>query len=558
MAAVLTLDFETHDPNITLKKGAGWVYEDFEILGAAYKLDNEESQFTTDMSKLAQIVATVETIICHNSQYDIGCLHRLGIDYKDKTIVDTMILAKLYDNSMSSYSLDHLAHYCLGKRKDYESLQRLAEAHSIQKYMSHMRELFKASPEIVSSYAKLDVDLTYELSQYFKKNIYDQGLELVPIYSDLIKALVLSRSAGVRIDMNQAERSDAALDALYQKYLEEFYTYCPGVNIESTKQLAEAFMKLDIVPGVSAKGGFSVDAAWRATQDHPAIVALDNAKKYNKLRREFVEGLVTRVENGRLYPEMNIMGAAETGRFSSSNPNIQQIPKRSELAAELIRSLFIPEEGETWYSLDFSSQEPRFQVHYAYAAGCKGSEELRKSFVENPKHDLHQQVADMAGIGRTQAKTINLGISYGMGSEKLAKALKLSPEEAKALMNKYKKFAPYLYQLNKAVQQAGVDRGYVKTILGRRLVMDYDKPYKALNKLIQGSAADQTTMAIVQAYREGIPILFSVHDELNISTSDPKKAHRLKEIMETVLTLEVPCLSEMSAGSSWNTTSLSS
>ena len=330
----------------------------------------------------------------------------------------------------------------------------------------------------------------------------------------------------------------------------EFETYCGEINIESTKQLATAFRALGLTPGTSAKGGESVDSAWRSAQTHPAVVALEKAKKYQKLRREFVDGIVERSENGRIYPEINIMGAAETGRFSGSSPNIQQIPKRDE-SASLVTKIFKPEDGHSWYSLDFSSQEPRLQVHYAYLASCSGADVLREAFLNNPTHDLHQQVADLAGIDRKTAKTINLGISYGMGKAKLGATLKLEEDEAKSLMNKYNKLTPYLSQLNKAVQASGTSKGYIKTLLGRRLKMDHLKPYKALNKLIQGSAADQTAMALVQAYREGLLVLFSVHDSVELSSANPNDAYRLKEIMETVANLTVPCYTEILTGHSW-------
>lgn len=548
---VLTLDFESRDPNINLKKGAGWVYKDFEILGAAYKIGDAPALFTTDMETVRREVSESKTIICHNAQYDIGCLHRLGIDYKDKIIIDTIILAKLYDNTFSSYSLDHLSFYLLGRRKDYAALEEAASQLGIKKYMNHMKEMFTAFPELVAKYAKQDVDLTYGLSQYFKRELYKEASDLVPFYSDLIKALVLWRSRGVKIDEVQAKKSADILHALHEESLAKFYEYCPGVNIESTKQLAEAFKNLGLTPGVSQKGGDSVDSKWRSTQNHPAIEALENAKKYQKLRREFVEGILERAENGRIYPELNIMGAAETGRFSSANPNIQQIPKRDGLATELIRSIIIADEGENIYSLDFSSQEPRLQVHYAFLSKCKGADVLREEYMKNAAHDLHQQVADLAGIDRKQAKTINLGISYGMGIEKLAASLKIDEDSARELIKKYKKLTPYLHQLNKAVREKGEARGYIKTLLGRRLKMDYEKPYKALNKLIQGSAADQTAMAMVQAYREGLPVLFSVHDEAVMSSPNHEDAIRLKEIMENVARLQVPCLTEIQCGKSW-------
>lgn len=551
MSYVLTFDFETRDPSIALGRGAGWPYKDFDILGAAYKINNHPSVWTEDMNELKEKINGARTIIAHNAQYDLGCLSRLGILFDDKLCVDTSILAKLFDNTLMSYSLDSLAKDFLGQNKDYAALEIAAEELGLRKYMGHMDSLYKARPDLVAQYARQDVDLTYALSQWFKAELYKEALELVPFYSDLLKALVLWRSQGVFIDLVQAEKSSAALHALEEEARTKFKTYCGDINIESTKQVSEAVKLLGLTPGVSKKGGESVDAAWRSLQNHPAIDALSDAKKYQKLRREFVEGLVGRAEDGKIYPEINILGAVETGRFSSSNPNIQQIPKRDGLATSLIRSLIIGDVGEKIYSLDFSSQEPRLQVHYAYLAGSPGADLLRQAFLANVQHDLHQQVADLAGIDRKTAKTINLGISYGMGISKLAATLKLGEKEAAVLLKQYKKMTPYLADLSKKVQASGMEKGYIRTLLGRRLAMDYEKPYKALNKLIQGSAADQTCMALVQAYREKLPILFSVHDEIVLRSRTKEDALKVKSIMEGIAKLEVPSYTDIAEGDSW-------
>lgn len=551
MSYVLTLDFETRDPSISNGRGAGWPFKDFEVIGAAYQVNEGEPVWTTNMQEIKEVVSNGSTIIAHNAQYDCGCLSRLGISFDHMVVVDTIILAKLFDNRLRSYSLDDLSLDFLGESKDYAVLEEAAAELGISKPMSKIYELFTARPDVVAQYAKQDVRLAYKLSQWFKKELYQEGLDLIPFYSDLIKALVKWRGKGVHIDLSQVEKSSSALHTLETEAKEEFEKYCRDVAISSTKQLSEAFQNLGLVVGTSKSGGPSVDAAWRKTQNHPAIDALSRAKLYEKLRRDFVDALVERSEDGKIYPNLNILGAVETGRFTSTSPNIQQIPKRDPISTSLIRSLIRGPKDYYTYSLDFSSQEPRLQVHYAYLAQCEGADILRQSFIDNPKHDLHQQVADMAGIDRKTAKTINLGISYGMGIGKLAVTLKLSEEKARELVGRYRKMAPYLHMLNKKVQESGTAKGYIKTLLGRRLKMDNNKPYTALNKLIQGSAADQTTMAMVEAYRQGIDIMFSVHDELVMTAKTDEDALRLKHIMENVGNLTVPSVIDIVKGDSW-------
>ena len=268
-----------------------------------------------------------------------------------------------------------------------------------------------------------------------------------------------------------------------------------------------------------------------------------------------------------------------TGRFSSSNPNLQQIPARDPEIKAMIRGLFIPEKGQQWGSFDYSSQEPRLLVHYC--ASLKDShpyiEELVKEYHEGDA-DFHQMVADLAGIGRKQAKTVNLGIMYGMGKGKLANTLDISMEEATELLNNYHKKVPFVKGLADTVSIRASKYGQIRTILGRKCRFDmweprsfgYKKPmrreeaekeygpgirraftYKALNRLIQGSAADQTKKAMVDCYEEGLVPMLTVHDELCFGVESKEQASRIKEIMETGLELKVPSKVDQELGNNW-------
>jgi DNA polymerase I-like protein with 3'-5' exonuclease and polymerase domains len=242
--------------------------------------------------------------------------------------------------------------------------------------------------------------------------------------------------------------------------------------------------------------------------------------------------------------------------------NMQQIPSRDPVFGPMCRSMFIPEDGDKWFAIDFSNQEGRLQVHYANMLKCEGASSLAKAFNNDPNIDMHQKVADMVGIGRREAKSINLGVSYGMGVSKLASQLGVPVNKAKIILDKYNRMAPYLYQLNQKCMKAMEVRGYIKTIGGR--LSSIDPPmyidgkkvtfeYKALNKLIQGSAADQTIEAMIMAYNEDIPVLLPVHDELCMSGNE-EQAKRLKEIMETAVKLTVPVVAEYEehGGNNWS------
>jgi DNA polymerase I-like protein with 3'-5' exonuclease and polymerase domains len=257
---------------------------------------------------------------------------------------------------------------------------------------------------------------------------------------------------------------------------------------------------------------------------------------------------------------------------SSSNPNLQQIPARDPDIKKLIRGLFIPEEGQKWGSFDYSSQEPRLLVHFAASM----PDSMRSPVVDNIVEeyhkgdvDLHQMVADIAGITRKQAKVVNLGIMYGMGVGKLAAQLGVTDVEAKNIIEEHRTKVPFVKQLAEVASKQAEKNGQIRTVLGRLCrfhlweptSFGYNHPlpleeakekyggvnrlrraftYKALNKLIQGSAADQTKKAMADCYAEGLIPLLTVHDELCFSVEGEEQAARIKHIMETGLPLRIP------------------
>jgi len=279
-------------------------------------------------------------------------------------------------------------------------------------------------------------------------------------------------------------------------------------------------------------------------------------------------------------------GGTVSGRISMANPNLQQIPARNPEMARKIRGLFIPEENEQWVSIDFDQQEPRILVHFASLTqkGLSGSEDFVNAYCSDPETDFHQMVAEICSIPRKQAKTINLGIMYGMGQTRLAEQLDVTPQDAKRLMRQYHTDVPFVKELTDIVQNRVAHRdkgGFVRSLLGRKCRFDLWEPnkfvvskplpqeeafleygnnirraytYRALNRLIQSSAADQTkaAMAAVHQQTNKIPLV-QIHDELAFSVADEKEAHELCEIMEGAVELEVPTPCEISLGDNWGT-----
>jgi DNA polymerase I-like protein with 3'-5' exonuclease and polymerase domains len=259
---------------------------------------------------------------------------------------------------------------------------------------------------------------------------------------------------------------------------------------------------------------------------------------------------------------------------------LYQIPARNEEIGPLIRGLFLPEEGEQWGSFDYSSQEPRIVVHYANLLKLRGADQFVSAYAEDPNTDFHQLAADIVGVPRKQAKTINLGLFYGMGVNKLAEQIGLDFTSAKELFAVYHDKVPFVRELSSCVTASADRKGVIRTLLGRRCRFDKWEPrafgsnkaysfeearqvygettllkraftYKSLNKLIQGSAADQTKKAMVDLYEAGILPTIQIHDELALSISSRKQAETVMQMMQECVELAVPSLVDAEFGPSW-------
>ena len=576
---ILVLDFETKDTGISEGLGAGWAYKNkLHVIGFSFSVNGEPAQWREGTRNLVTLVKDSCAIVCHNALYDIGILEMLGIPYEDKLIYDTLIMAKLYDNRLKKYNLNALAELYFNDTKTDDDFIPIAwelglvksKAQNAVKYAKmNLDKIYKKYPDVVARYANQDVDLTLKLFNHLQPHLNDQDFSF---YSDLLKAVIKSRMHGVRVDVQRILISKEILEKELFKTNLKLSQYLQGRNPNSSQQLALVLDDLGVEYPRTALGNPSITAAWIDKQEGDFFELLNYYKKITKLIGDFIDKTLTlvaaaesitieeasKLSYSRIHPEMNIMGATATGRFSSSNPNLQQQPKRDAFSRPLIRSIFVPEIDEQWYCLDFSAQEPRLQVHYAALIGSKDGARMAADWSHDPDYDMHASVAEMVGIGRTQAKTINLGLAYGMGAFKLARSLKLSLPEARALIKRYHSGAPYLKDLVDAAKGKILSAGFIRTLLGRRLYKDdtfyeedgreQDYSYKAINKLIQGSAADQTMAGMILAYRYGINIIFSIHDELTLSTGSLLQVNKLKYILENAVKLKVPSKSEVTGG----------
>jgi DNA polymerase I-like protein with 3'-5' exonuclease and polymerase domains len=589
----IAVDLETYDPHL-MTCGPGWATGRGHVVGIGIATDNWHGYFPIrhegggnldEALVLRWLKNTLSSekreVIFHNSLYDVGWLRREGITVKGK-ILDTIVAAPLVNENRYSYSLDNLGEFYCNEKKDESLLQDAALAFGV----NPKSEMYKLHAKYVGPYGEQDAVLTLRLWKKLKLEIAEQNLEkILDMECRLIPLLLEMRWRGVRVDEEKADSVSKALSLQEQKIMVEIKRqYGDEVNLWANASLQSIFEKNKIWFPRTAKGMPSFQKDWLEGHDHELPQLIVKARKLNKARTTFIDKMIKdHCFNGRIHAEAHAMrndrGGTVSGRFSYSNPNLQQVPARDPEIGNLIRSLFIPEEGCQWGVFDYSQQEPRLTVHYADQMNLNGAENAVSQYRDD-NADFHQIVADMAKIPRKQAKTINLGLSYGMGKEKLIKELGLDDTEAENLFQQYHANVPFIRALQDQCARVAMDRGFIKTFAGRRCRFDlwesrYERTlplpleeakekygdnlkrsytYKALNRLIQGSAADMTKLAMLGLWEEGIVPHLQVHDEVDISIENTEQANTVARIMETCVELAVPLLVDMELGTSWGET----
>ena len=590
----IAVDLETKDPNLR-ERGPGWATGDGHITGIAVATDtwsgylpighqgggNLDKGFI--LNWLRPLMSSSADKVFHNALYDVGWLKREGIDVKGK-IHDTMIAAPLIDEHRRNYSLNQLGlDYCK-EQKDETLLKEAAEAWQIDA----KAEMYLLPASYVGEYAEQDAVLTLKLWDKLSAELDNQNLQ--PIYeleSSLLPLLIEMRWKGVRVDILKAEESAKELKIKEKECIDEIKRkWGIVVDIWAAASVAKAFDKAGLTyPRTEKTRAPSFRGAWLEQLDHELPKLVVQARKYNKIHSTFIEGMILdHSKNSRIYGQIHPLRGDNvgtvSGRFSYSTPNLQQVPARDPVLGPLVRGLFLPEEDAAWGAFDYSQQEPRLTVHYAHQLKLRGAEEALREYKEDDA-DFHQIVADMAGISRKDAKIINLGLSYGMGKDKLLQQLGINELEAEALFNNYHSRVPFIKELTQTCSRRAENIGHIKTLLGRRCRFNMFEPrgekasplpleeaveeygsnlrraytYRAFNRLIQGSAADMTKKAMLDLWNEGIVPHIQVHDELDISVSSLQETRRIVELMENCVDLALPIKVDAELGSTWGSAS---
>ena len=600
----IAIDLETRDPGLK-SRGSGALIGDGDIVGIAvavegwsgyYSFGHKEGNFFDEavvMRWIKEVCALPNVKLFHNAMYDVCWLKAYGVKINGH-IVDTMVMASLVDENRLWYSLNSLSIDYLGQVKDETALRAAADKAGIDA----KSEMWKLPAMYVGSYAEKDAELTLALFKKLSVEIKTQDLTKVfDLETQLFPCLIDMKFKGVRVDVEAAHKLKQQLASQEESLLLEVKKET-GLEpqIWAARSIAKVFDKLKLDYEVTAKTKApSFTKNFLQEHKHPIVNKIAKAREINKAHTTFIDTIIKYQHKGRIHADINPIrgdsGGTVTGRFSYSNPNLQQIPARNKQLGPMIRSLFIPENNHKWGCFDYSQQEPRLVVHYA-ATKFKGDEEVTEIVerFQNNTVDFHQTVADMANISRTQAKTINLGLFYGMGKAKLQAELGLSTkDEATKLFNKYHDSVPFVKDLMDAISRDGSAFGYIKTFGGRKCRFNkweiaewnngkftapmskadaeaayfekYPKAtkanirraftYKALNKLIQGSAADMTKQSMLDLYREGIVPHIQIHDELDISVESEEQAKKIIEIMEKAVKLKIPNKVDYESGNNW-------
>jgi DNA polymerase I-like protein with 3'-5' exonuclease and polymerase domains len=537
--------------------------------------------------------------IFHNAMYDVCWIKAYNIPIHG-AIVDTMVMASLIDENRLWYSLNSVAFDYLGAVKDEKALKDAAEKAGVDA----KSEMYKLPAMYVGGYAEKDAELTLDLFKILSREIRKQSLEKIyRLETELFPCLIDMKFKGVRVDVEEAHKLKKQLLLQEENLLLEVKKET-GIDTEiwAARSIAQVFDKLNL-PYVRTEKTNAPSFTKNFLQEHkhPLVNKIAKAREINKAHTTFIDTILKHSHHGRIHADINPIrsdqGGTVTGRFSYSNPNLQQIPARNKDLGPKIRSLFIPEKNHTWGCFDYSQQEPRLVVHFAASTDPIMFDDSVINIVEKFKNDsvdFHQTVADMANISRSQAKTINLGLFYGMGKTKLQAELGLNTKtEAENLFNQYHENVPFVKELMTQTSNYAQKAGCISTLLGRRCRFDKwelaqwnngkfiapmskieaeaafkekypdAKPeviekgirramtYKALNKLIQGSAADMTKKAMLDLYNEGIIPHIQIHDELDISVESETQAKKIIEIMENAVTLAVPNKVDYESGDSW-------
>lgn len=516
-------------------------------------------------------------LLFHNAGFDMRMLAYVGLELYKPKVEDTQFAAAILNELEPSFALDALATKELGEGKvgDEELYEYCAKRYGgAPTRRAQGQNIWKAPGDVVAPYAKGDARRTLQLDEVYQPRLDEadrDGHTLREIYElevKLIPILLRMHMVGVRVDTAKAEELLHELEHRIKQTKQTWERLAPGVNYNSTAQLATLFTTNNLPVWRTDSGNPSITKDLLDLIDHPIANTIKEVKRLEKFKGTFIENYILKnvhedgIVHGEFHPLKNEEYGTVSGRFSSAGElNLQNVPARDEEIAPLIRGLFIPyHSDQRWLKADYSQIEFRFLAHYA---GGK----VAQAYRDDPNVDFHQACAELVGIPRKPAKNINFGLVYGMGEKLMAIKLGLPIEEARELFEVYHQRLPEVRALYKLADRRAAQRGIIRTWGGRKRRFkkrgngSHESTHKALNALLQGSAADLIKMSMVRIDEivdwDNVLLHLTVHDELDFSIPEGEAGdrfvHHAKELMEDYH-LDVPIVAECEVGPNWGDT----
>lgn len=614
-ARVLSVDVETYDPELE-EHGPGWARGKGHIAGFSVGADNDGRWYfpirhTVEPEMNMDSVHTLAWLrdamsnpnqpkVGANLLYDFGWLAHEGVDLKGE-LVDVQFAEALLDER-AKVALEILSQKYLGEGKTAEVLQTWILDYYGGSKDKWRANIYRSPPRLAGPYGEGDADLPLRLAVKMYPLLERENLlDVFRMECGLIPLLVKMRMAGVSVDLAKAEMvSDDLKRRAKEEHAKLDHLAKMKVEINAADSVAKAFDKFGLKYGRTAptkakpKGSPSFTKAFLATVEHPLVDHILEIRRLEKLRGTFIKGYILEGHvDGKLYcsfhPLRSDQGGARSGRFSSSDPNLQNIPIRDPELGTLIRSMFIPDAGHRgWLKYDYSQIEFRFLVHYAVGPG---SDEARQRYIAEPSTDYHNMVQIMVqdltkrAWDRRPIKNLNFGKVYGMGDAKAAASTGLKGKALEEFLKAYDAGIPFAKKTMQWAMDHAAQTGTITTILGRKSRFDLWEPaewgteepalpldlairaygrirraylHKALNRLLQGSAADMMKMAMYRCWKDGVfdrigvPRL-TVHDELDFS--DPGGVDdgfvEMRRILENAIKLRIPVIADVESGPDW-------
>ena len=521
-------------------------------------------------------------LVVANGRYDLDYLAEEGIWWEKASIHDVQVLEALINELLDDYSLEGIA----GRRGFDGKYEAVLREIAIAYNLDPKKDLWRLPSGAVGEYAEQDARLPLEILKSQEKDVERDELSRIwALERRVTPTLIKMTRRGVRVDVDKLSEIEAW--TLHEEKLCFMHVKnATGIEIRvgdamKAAVLAPALEFLGVQLKHTANGQINIDKAVLEKIDHPVADSMRRARQLSQLRTTFCKRTRAHLTRGRLHcsynqnrredEEGNTKGT-RSGRLSASHRNIQQEPIRDEEIGPLWRSIYVPEYGSFWCCCDFSQQEPRLAVHYAELEDLPMAWETAELYRNNPETDWHSEMAKLTGLPRKVSKEVFLGLCYSMGGATMCRRYNLGSTrvvrrrgrnwtvagaEGQRIIDTLNEKLPFLKLLAKKCEKVAQKRGNIRTILGRLcrfpedVAGNYDWVHKALNRLIQGSAADQMKLALVEADDAGFEIRVTVHDEMDLSLDSMERAEELSTIMRECVSLRVPSKVDIEVGPNW-------